>query len=162
MKLFKLFLLVLIFFAISIFAFLYIIFTVREDSRIANKISRVNFKEEKISRIISGEWDVVCPIGGYSRPSAVITEAGFADAKYSGSGNSETQILSDDESGVIVINIKSKLYAIFLLSYYDKISLMPEIGRGEFAPCFSFEKTELTKVILPIEGWLHLKLQESN
>ena len=162
MKISKLLLLVLIFVAVSIFTILYINFTVREDSRIANNISRVNSKEEKLSRIISGEWDVVCPIGGYSRPSAVITEAGFADAKYSDSGNSERQRLSDDESGVIVINIKSNLHAIFLLSHYDKISIIPEIGRGEFAPCFSFEKTTLTKVILPNDGWLHLKLQESN
>jgi hypothetical protein len=136
-------------------------YSVREDSAIAQKIDRSNFREERISHIIPGDWDIVCPIDGYARPSHVIDEAGYPDLTFSPSGNSERQILSDDESGVIVINRKARKYSIFLFSYYDKTSLIPEIGKGQFAPCFSFEKTMLAKTSLANDGWQHLALRES-
>lgn len=144
--------------ALCVLIFIYSMLHV-ERSVLAESIARSAFTSAPVRNLISGRWDVVCPISETARPEIVLTEAGYNGFQFSGAGNGRRSILLDGETGLVLINIASRTYALFLIFDRDRASVVPAVNASNSTACHEFSEAILVRDKASTDSWVYFTIK---
>lgn len=112
-----------------------------------------------VSRVVPGTWDVVCPIVEWASPEGMVAEAGHEDFEHAAVGDQTTGRLFEGESGLIVINLERREYALFLVYGSDKIVVGTNGGKTAVQQCLPFSTAILKNHETRWPEWTYLTLE---